>query len=163
MRANATQAQAQDVVNAIQTRLSGLPKTDYVFAHQTQSDLVHAAFNIVGDTSLPPAAKISLTVGREAYDTLQREYNALLDEQAKVAAETTLDVGFRMSADSAFVQQQFEQLYDNANSSSARATTINNALGSKVGAPTNATIDSILQANPSFQQFNAVQYIKSTC
>jgi hypothetical protein len=161
MRANATQAQAQDVVNAIQTRLSGLPKTDYVFAHQTQSDLVHAAFNIIGDTSLPPAAKISLTVGREAYDTLQGEYNALLDEQAKVAAETTLDVGFRMSADSAFVQQQFEQLYDNANSSSARATTINNALGSKVGAPTNATIDSILQANPSFQQFNTVQYIKS--
>src|SRR5206468_6627878 len=54
--ANATPAQAEDVVTAIQTRLSGLPKIDYVFAHQTQEELVHAAFNIVGDTSLPPAA-----------------------------------------------------------------------------------------------------------
>src|SRR6267154_352005 len=31
---NATPAQTQDVVTAIQSRLSGLPKTDYVFAHQ---------------------------------------------------------------------------------------------------------------------------------
>src|SRR5437763_1555803 len=68
---NATAAQADDVVAAIQTRLAGIPKSDYVFGHQTQEELVHAAFNIVSDTSLPPAAKISLTVGREAYDMLR--------------------------------------------------------------------------------------------
>jgi hypothetical protein len=158
---NATAAQAQDVVSAIQTRLSGMPKTDYVIGHQTQEELVDLAFKYVGQAPLPPAAKLSLSVGQDAYHILRREYNALLDEQAKVAAETTKDIGFRMAADSAFVQQQFEQLYDNAKANSLRATLINGVLGQKLGAPTSATIDSILQANPAFQQFKAVQYIKA--
>ena len=157
---NATPAQAQDLVTALNNKLAGIRIPTYVIGHQTEADVTKSVFDLLDDADLKGPAKLSLSVAKQGVEALEREQNALLDQQAQTAAANGLASGFQLASNSAYLDQQLESLYDFAKADPSKGAIIDGSVSPQLGAPTTASVDAILHANPSFSQFQAVQYIQ---